>query len=84
MHKQKARWTSSRQRAGSCDCCLAQLHTSHPRHVRVMMVMMAASQHAPLTLWDVDFDVKNLRSSKTRWESFDFLITDWYRIRALT
>jgi hypothetical protein len=31
-----------------------------------------------LTLWEVDFDVKNVRSSKTRWESFDFLMPDGY------
>jgi hypothetical protein len=31
-----------------------------------------------LTLWEVDFDVKNVRSLKTRWASFDFLMPDGY------
>jgi hypothetical protein len=31
-----------------------------------------------LTLWDVDFDVKNVCPSKTRWGSFDFLMADRY------
>jgi hypothetical protein len=31
-----------------------------------------------LTLWDVDFAVKNVRPSKTRWGAFDFLMADRY------
>jgi hypothetical protein len=51
-----------------------QLHTPHPRDVRVMVVVMAQVQHETDNLREQRDDVNPARLQKIRWRSSKFLM----------